>query len=114
MTRMMEDLVDAARLEAGQPLVLQRASTDLVALVRATVAEQQAMTQQHMLLVSVSDPELVGEWDAARLRRALENLLSNAIKYSPRGGEVRVEVATDTTAGARRAVVRVADQGLGI
>ena len=114
MTRMMEDLVDAARLEAGQPLVLQRAPTDLVALVRATLVEQEATTRQHTLQVSVSDPQLVGDWDAARLRRVLENLLSNAIKYSPRGGEVRVEVAAETTAGTRWAVVRVTDQGLGI
>jgi signal transduction histidine kinase len=114
MGRMMEELVDAVRLDAGQPLVLRRSLTDLVMLVQAAVAEQEATSPQHQLRVSATESEVFGDWDAARLRRVLDNLLSNAIKYSPAGGEVQVEVGTQVEAGRRWAVLRVSDQGVGI
>ena len=38
------------------------------------------------------------------------NVIDNAIKYTPRGGEVRVELAR----AGKRAVVRVEDTGIGI
>ena len=58
--------------------------------------------------------ELLGEWDARRLERVLTNLVSNAIKYSPEGGEVTIRIAAEVDAEGSRAVLTVADQGLGI
>jgi signal transduction histidine kinase len=107
---LLDDLLDIARLEAGQPLDLERRPTDLVALVEQAAAEHQRGTERHRITVDAREPELVGEWDAARLARVLDNLLSNAVKYSPAGGEVAVRVARE---GAW-AVLTVADAGLGI
>jgi two-component system, NtrC family, sensor histidine kinase GlrK len=48
--------------------------------------------------------------DETKLRQVIDNLLSNAIKYAPRGSMLYFDVRGD----ARKAVLRVADQGPGV
>ena len=110
MEAQIDDLLDATRLRAGQPLALRRRPTDLVALARQAVALQQQASDRHRLTLAAAVPSLVGAWDPGRLERVLGNLLGNALKYSPRGGEITVEVAA--TDGAAVLVVR--DPGVGI
>ncbi|HEX9373379.1 MAG TPA: ATP-binding protein, partial [Roseiflexaceae bacterium] len=114
MGRLIGDLLDLARLQAGQALDLDRRSADLVALARQIAAERQQETDQHHIAVTSAEPRLLAPIDAARVERALDNLLSNAIKYSPRGGEIAVEIAREQESGASWAVLVVRDQGLGI
>ena len=110
MARQLDDLVDASRLQARRPLELRREPTDLVALARAVAREHQETTDRHVVQVESSRPEVVGDWDAARIERVLSNLLNNAIKYSPRGGAVSVRIHT----ADRAAILQVQDHGEGI
>src|SRR5262249_14012287 len=66
--------------------------------------------------IAVDGPaRLIGSWDAVRLERVLTNLVGNAIKYSPDGGPVAIELASEVDEQARGwAVIRVRDQGVGI
>lgn len=114
MSAMLEELADLARLDSGEPLELVRSATDLVALARASVHEQAALTSGHTFQVVAAEETLVGEWDTARLVRVLDNLLSNATKYSPTGGQILVRLARSVTDGRAWAELVVADQGLGI
>lgn len=114
MTGLINQILDLARLQANQPLDLNLRPTDLVALAREAVGQHQATTDVHRLHVSADPEEVIGLWDADRLRRVLDNLLSNAIKYSPRGGAVDVSVTIENGPGHPLATVRVRDEGLGI
>jgi signal transduction histidine kinase len=114
MAAQIDELLDLTRLQMGQPLELRRQPTDLVELVRRSVAEQQQSTERHRIHLATSQAELRGRWDAARLARVAENLLSNAIKYSPDAGDVVVTVTREQQAGTAWAVLAVRDQGLGI
>jgi signal transduction histidine kinase len=107
---LVDELLDIARLEAGESLNLERRPTDLVVLVRSVAADYQLSSTRHQIQVDASEPTLVGDWDAARLARVLDNLLGNAVKYSPEGGAIDVHVSSE---GAW-AVVAVTDNGLGI
>ncbi len=109
---LINELLDVTRLHMGRPLDLDRAPVDLVALVRRAVAEAAATTERHVFRIDTRAAELSGEWDAARLERVLGNLLGNAVKYSPEGGEIRVDIERE--ANGAFALLRVADQGLGI
>jgi signal transduction histidine kinase len=107
---LLDELLDIARLEAGQALNLDRRPTDLVALAGRAADEHQRDTDRHRITVETQEARLIGDWDPARLARVLDNLLGNAIKYSPDGGRIVVSVARDDAS----AVLTVADEGLGI
>ena len=110
MANLVDDLLDAARLELGQPLELRRRPTDLVDLARQVVDEHQQATERHVVRLDATVPRLVGDWDCERLERVLPNLLANATKYSPDGGEIVIRV----TCSGSSAVLMVQDAGLGI
>lgn len=104
MQRLVEDLLELARLDAGvrEP---QRAPLDLAILARSTVEVLEPAARERGLQLAVTGAgNAVG--DADMLRRVLTNLLDNAIKFSPEGGLVRVEVAENA--------FEVADSGPGV
>jgi signal transduction histidine kinase len=108
------ELIDVARLQAGQELSLRPAPTSLGSLVTDAVAELQSAAPGRRVLVHLPPAEVTGMWDATRLRRVVDNLLSNALKYSPSGEDVEVEVGQVEQQGVRWATLRVTDHGVGI
>jgi PAS domain S-box-containing protein len=109
LTRIVNDLLDIARLNAGK-MVLQSTRLDLAALVEKCVAGLAAnhLFDRHVHQVRVVPAMVHG--DSARLEQILTNLLTNAVKYTPPGGAVTIGV--ETIDGD--AVLRVRDTGVGI
>lgn len=107
-------LLDAMHLQNGQPLDLQRAPIDLVALARAAVESFDQATTKHTLQFETDHKHLIADIDASRLDSVLDNLLSNATKYSPAGGVIAISLRSDHRNGELYAVLRVQDSGLGI
>lgn len=110
LERMVEDLLDTARIEAGQ-LRLQLEVHDLVGLVREAVTLHEGVSALHPLVLQPpAEVPLPVRCDGTRIVQVLNNLLSNAIKYSPAGGPVRVELTSTPEA----IWVAVEDSGVGI
>lgn len=109
LARMVEDLLDATRIEAGQ-LDMEDEDFDLRDVVDEMVERYRLISGDHRIEVEVQDAPLVVRGDSGRVEQVLGNLLSNAIKFSPDGGLVRVKL--DAEAGEAR--LRVSDQGVGI
>ncbi|OJT20020.1 hypothetical protein BO221_33015 [Archangium sp. Cb G35] len=111
MNRLIQDLLDAGRMEAGT-LSIQRARVSTAKLLAEVLETQVAIASEQTLDLRLDErgapPELWGDRD--RLAQVLENLIGNAIKFTPRGGHIRVG------AGAREEEVLfwVADTGPGI
>lgn len=109
LSRLVDDLLDITRVRCGK-IDLQRTAVDLVSLVRATVDDHRDLLANRV--VNVKLPE-TGAWtngDATRLAQVLSNLLSNAAKFTPTGGTIVVSL----TVAQNRAVLEVADTGVGI
>jgi PAS domain S-box-containing protein len=109
LTRMVEELLLAARLQSGALSL----DIDVVALggmlVRIVDGFRRAEPDHEWRLDVARDvPPVMG--DPLRLRQVFHNLLTNAAKYSPGGSPVHVTVRED--AGA--VVVTVRDAGIGI
>ncbi|MCE4556928.1 hybrid sensor histidine kinase/response regulator [Roseateles cellulosilyticus] len=112
MTRLIEDLLDIARLQHGR-LSIRPQPTNLGDLAQRVVADFESQFQQGdrpVLLTLKAQPDIVGEWDDSRVAQVLVNLLSNALRYGE-GKPVEVEAGLAEDGLARLAV---RDQGMGI
>ncbi len=109
MNSMIQDLVDAARIEAGQ-LKLRLQAVDLRAFI-VGLLERQAETLEvgRIRLIAPADLPPVRA-DPDRLERILVNLLSNALKYSWPGTEVTITLSRR----AGEVITAIRDRGPGI
>lgn len=114
MVTQIDELIDVARLRAGQTLDLQHKPVDLADLVRRVTSAFAATTALQEIVFEPGVEQLMGVWDENRLERVFSNLLSNAIKYSPNGGIIVVRVELEQHQQGRWALVTVRDQGIGI
>ena len=116
LLRLLNDLLDLSKLEAGA-MTYERQAHDLHALVRETVAELTPLARTRNVSMSVSPPPPDGVpifGDQARLGQVLRNLLSNAIKFGPEGSEVRVVMDDSPQSPQEAWLLTVRDEGEGI
>ncbi len=111
LLRLIDDLLELSRVDTGG-LRLNLAEVD-VGSIAATVCENShpAAMAAGLRLEFTAAPtprRVVG--DAHRLEMVVTNLLGNALKFTPRGGEIRVDVRDDEA----RVTITVADTGEGI
>jgi len=110
MDRLIRDLLDVTRVEAGQLHV------DMAPVVVADLLDQSLTTLRPLLanagvnLAVEPGPPLTVMADPARIQQVLSNLVGNAIKFTPAQGQVTIEVVR-TDDGAK---VSVSDTGSGI
>ncbi|HEV2250539.1 MAG TPA: HAMP domain-containing sensor histidine kinase [Candidatus Limnocylindria bacterium] len=109
LVRMVEGLLQVAKLEAGVQLLAHEriAAADLL---RGAVAALDVQAREAGVSFAVMADALPVVGDPDRLSQLFINVLDNAVKHSPRG-------ATVTVNGERTAsevVVRVRDQGTGL
>jgi PAS domain S-box-containing protein len=109
LTRLVDDLLDVARVTSGK-IDLRSEPVELRALARRCVdaLAQAGRTSEHLVTVEGDALHVYG--DPARLEQVVSNLLDNALKYTPRGGAVAVR----TAAAGGQAVLSVRDTGAGI
>lgn len=91
MSRLIEDLLDAVKIEAGRFRVEPRVS-DLLPVIEDAVesARSAAEAKGVRLNLELPNTRVRLRCDRDRLTQALTNLLSNAVKFSPEGAPVEV------------------------
>jgi CheY-like chemotaxis protein/two-component sensor histidine kinase len=111
MTRLVDDLLDVSRINAGK-IELRRAPVDLrEVLEQAQSIVRPPLTERgHQLEIALEGEPLRVFADSVRLVQVFVNLLRNAIQYTADGGTIRVHGAR---AGATIEVT-VTDNGRGI
>jgi two-component system CheB/CheR fusion protein len=113
LTHLIDDLLDVTRI-ARNKIRLQCESLDLTDLVRRTIEDHRSLFEKNEVHLDVTLPaeRIAVNADRTRLAQVVGNLLQNAAKFTGKGGRAQVSLAVDETAG--RAVIRVADTGVGI
>lgn len=108
LSLMVEDLLDASRLQATGGVALKKSEVDLAELTGEVLDRFRKQDTNHTFQSSFPKdfPTVVG--DEYRLRQVLTNLLSNAVKYTQDG-----EISVIGTCNAREVQVSVRDQGKG-
>ncbi len=126
MARLVDDLLDASRIQAGALVprvapcdlgaclvtVLGRLSPEECDLGACLVTVLGRLSPEEWARVTFApiDSPLVGRWEQQRIEQVLANLIGNALKYSPAGEPV--SIAVERRFGETE--VAVADRGIGI
>jgi len=113
--RLVDQLLDAARAEAGE-LRPERRPGDLTAFLHelaqgfAPLAERKRIAFTRRL----PEGEALASFDPQGLEKVFANLLGNAFKFTPEGGHVTLSTVRENVDGDPFLVVSVQDDGPGI
>jgi len=118
MLDIIQNLLDAARLETGE-LSVDVSETDVTRILRETAEDYQARAEiaRLELHVTLPDEPLVIRTDPVRVREIVGNLLTNAINYTPAGSvHLRAErrQRAPSLRGGPWLAIEVQDTGPGI
>lgn len=109
LTQLIDNLLDASRLQAGG-LSINQSDVNLDVLTRRISERFRTQTNVHSIVVDFPDDFPVILADEDRISQVLSNLISNGIKYSRKGGEIKIQ----GRALPSQVVVCISDQGPGI
>lgn len=110
LTRIVQQLLDVARLDAGR-LALSPARVDVSDLVLDAAETYVEPARAGGLTLEVDAPQgLIATADATRVSQILDNLISNSVKFTPAGGRIRIAAR----ASGSDVLVHVRDSGIGM
>ena len=117
----VNDVLDLSKIEAGK-LELDPRSFKLLDMI----GEVNSMFHAPMMNKSIQYNQVIGDAvpknlvaDSIRLQQLIMNLMSNALKFTPKGGEIGLNINVDESsskagAGNLALVIAVTDTGIGI
>jgi len=93
LTRLVDDLLDVARISQGQ-ITLKKETIEIGAVLDQAVETIQPLVQEKLHRLNIRKPfsPVYVNGDFARLVQSLGNILHNAAKYTDSGGEIEVDV----------------------
>lgn len=111
LTRLVDDLLDVARISGGR-ITLSREPVELAVLIARAVETVQPLIQArgHEFTSEIPAGTLTINADPLRLTQAFGNVLGNAAKYTEQAGRISLTVRQQGT----DVEIRVRDTGIGI
>ncbi len=109
LEKIIDELLDLARIDSGQVTQLHRDWTDVGQIVRRSTGEFKHSCPDHRVTLAVPE-KAVALVDDRKLFEVMENLLNNAAKFSPKGS--LIEVSCKLLEQEVRVAVR--DEGIGM
>ena len=109
MRRLIESLLELARLDAGQE-PMKRMKFDLSQTARDCVELIRPLADERGVKIHCELPPVECHGDAERLAQVITNLLTNAIQYNQANGEVRISAKLQGS----MMLLAVSDTGPGI
>jgi signal transduction histidine kinase len=109
MDRMLGDLLDVAKIEAGQ-LDLRPETYDARKLVEEVAELLEGSAREHSIEVRLPDEAVPVCCDPLRMEQVITNLVTNALRYSPPGSAVEIALVPR----GNEVELSVTDHGVGI
>lgn len=111
--RLLQQILETSKLQAGELRILV-SQGDVMQYIKETARSLEPLMARKRLTFTVNcNPESMMGWlDTDKMDKIIFNLLSNAAKYTPEGGSVTLNVATNNRFD--RIIIQVHDTGVGI
>ncbi|MGR0159205.1 ATP-binding protein [Paenarthrobacter nitroguajacolicus] len=114
LRRLIEDMLTVS-MQDGSNLDLKPVDIDKLLQVVVTTLRPLAESRHVSVSFTEATEEIEVTADEAKLEQVFTNIVANAIKFTPEGGRVGITSAMSASeSGGRSALVRIADNGLGI
>lgn len=116
MGRLVRDLLDLARMEAGH-LELSFREVEIDSLVRRVHRKFAVLAKERGIALSVTLPEeplILQRADEDRLEQVLTNLLDNAFRHTPAGARIALKAEACLSKDRPAIRIEIADEGQGI
>ncbi|NIN68959.1 MAG: HAMP domain-containing protein [Anaerolineae bacterium] len=123
MVRLVDDLLDLARIEAGQ-IVMAQEPVPLPQLLQECADKMALRAEQSEVTIALeleTDSNLIVKGDRDRLAQVIGNLLDNALKHTPPAGRISLAARSVVEEGTKRAEesgshveITISDTGAGI
>jgi len=111
MGRLVNELLDLARMEAGH-LQLTMEDVNISSFINRIIHKFQGLAKENeiQLYAEIENETTTISFDPDRIEQVLTNLIDNAIRHTPKGGSVKLSVTSDD----KGIMIRVKDSGTGI
>lgn len=113
LTRLVSNLLDLSRIEAGA-LQPQKDWEDVGELIERVLRRLEQRLAGHVVLRDIPGGLPPVRLDAVQIEQVVTNLLENAAKYSPPAAPITVAVGVVERQGEQALRVTVSDRGVGI
>lgn len=110
LSRIVHDLLDVSRIEAGKEIPVLCKKQDIIKIVHQVLHHAQNLTNNHTFEMSLPKGPVLLSIDQGKIEQVLENILNNAIKYSPEGASISVTGTIEET----NFHLAVTDTGIGM
>lgn len=111
MGRLVNELLDLARMEAGH-LSLHKTEVEIGSFIKRIVKKFNGLSKEKQISINadLDQPDAVLLFDPDRMEQVLTNLVDNALRHTPQNGEIRITLRT----GANGTIFEIKDTGVGI
>jgi PAS domain S-box-containing protein len=111
MTRLVDELLDVARINSGR-IEMQQELVDLRPVLAAAIeaCRPDIDAANHELDLNLPQEPVIVRGDRVRLAQVFANVLGNAAKYTPSRGHIAISLGKDQG----DALLRIRDDGIGI
>ena len=114
---LINDVLDTSRIESGK-IQIQEDEVSLLEVIRdvENLIQPMAEEQNQRFIINTNITNYYIYCDKLRLNQVLTNLLGNAIKFTPRDGEITLDIQQEMVApsGYGVYIFKVKDTGIGI
>lgn len=111
MVYLIADLLNVSRLKTGK-FIIDAVPTNLAEVVEGEVSQLRETAKRKNLTLNYNKPKDFPKLmlDETKIRQVIMNFSDNAIYYTPKGGEINIELKEDK----KNVYFRVTDSGIGV
>jgi len=116
LLRLLDDLLDLAKLEAGK-MVYQFSQHNFHDTLKNCLAEQKIRMEEKNIeleLTVENESDFLGIFDKIRISQVMINLIGNAIQFAPKNSSIYIQISQINKHGQKVLQFIIKDRGIGI